>query len=457
MLRLFYLSLLLLNPLAAAEFTANVMAPLWVTDNARFRQQLAIAKAIGVDAVSVDVWWGKVEANGDQQFDWQYYDNLFTDIREAGLDIVPIMALHQCGGNVGDDCDIPLPHWLWQHFHAHGVSTADLQYKSEYGYQSVETLSLWADTWVVPQYIEFMQAFAERYAAIASDIQEVNVSMGPAGELRYPSYNSHDQGKTSYPGRGGFQAYSALAVADFQHAMQQKYQHLAALNIAWQQQLNSFSEVMPPSDAAQFVSSGAMYQSQYGRDFTRWYHQALLNHGKRVLGAAEQGLKALPENIPLGYKIPGIHWKMAAPDFSRRSAEIAAGLIDSASGFDADNGFGYAGIVALAQHNMPGQRAIVLHFTALEMADNAQSDSYSLAKTLVHWVGAEAVKQGVTVKGENALAAGVLHETGWANIRDALASGGYQGLTILRIEQVTADALGQEQYQQLIKHYKIKR
>ena len=43
------------------DFTANVMAPLKVTDWADFRHDLAAVAAYGVDAVSVDVWWGDVE------------------------------------------------------------------------------------------------------------------------------------------------------------------------------------------------------------------------------------------------------------------------------------------------------------------------------------------------------------------------------------------------------------
>ncbi len=42
-------------------FTANVMAPLKVTDWADFEHDLAAVAAYGVDAVSVDVWWGDVE------------------------------------------------------------------------------------------------------------------------------------------------------------------------------------------------------------------------------------------------------------------------------------------------------------------------------------------------------------------------------------------------------------
>lgn len=54
--------------------STNVMAPLLVTDRGTFQRQLRDVKAMGVDAVSTDVWWGLVEKKADQQFDWSYYD-----------------------------------------------------------------------------------------------------------------------------------------------------------------------------------------------------------------------------------------------------------------------------------------------------------------------------------------------------------------------------------------------
>tara|TARA_R110002126_G_scaffold15570_7_gene63719 strand:+ start:1448 stop:2857 length:1410 start_codon:yes stop_codon:yes gene_type:complete len=433
------------------SFTANVMAPLLVTDRAEFQRQLAVAKQIGVDGVSVDIWWGLVEKAGDQQFDWRYYDGVFSDIRASGLKIIPIMAFHQCGGNVGDDCDIPLPPWIWQHFRQQGVSAADLQYKSEFGNHSAETLSLWADQWVVPQYIEFMQAFAAKYAALAPDISEINISMGPAGELRYPSYNSHDMGLTAYPSRGGFQAYSTLAVADFSRAMQQKYHSIAALNLAWQTEFRLFSQLAPPANADTFISSGAAYNSAYGRDFTHWYQQALLAHGRRMLDTALAAFSNELAAIELGFKVPGIHWKMATVDYRRRSAELAAGLISTAQPFCKDNGYGYSDIVGLAARYANEPRGVVLHFTALEMDDNPAGPGHSLAKTLVGWLGAEAARQQVPLKGENALAGGVTTQQGWNNIDAVFSDSHYRGMTVLRLAQVTDGGLGQRRYQQLIK------
>ena len=108
------------------------------------------------------------------------------------------MSFHKCGGNVGDDVTIPLPSWLWTHF---SLPEQDLKYRSEQGNYSSDVLTLWADRTVKDEYREFLAAFQEHYGSKADSITEINISCGPAGELRYPSYNSHDTG-TGYPHPG---------------------------------------------------------------------------------------------------------------------------------------------------------------------------------------------------------------------------------------------------------------
>ena len=151
-------------------FTANVMAPLWVESSqwAGFEAQIQTAKEYGVDGVSVDVWWGKVET-ADQVFDWSYYDTMFAKIKSRGLKVVPILSFHKCGGNVGDTCNIPLPSWLWTKYQGRTLNgvTLDangLKYKSEQGNYSTETLQVWADGLVSGEYAAFATAFKNRYS-----------------------------------------------------------------------------------------------------------------------------------------------------------------------------------------------------------------------------------------------------------------------------------------------------
>lgn len=437
-----------LSASASGVFTANVMAPLRVTDWNGFRNQLSIAKSMGVDAVSVDVWWGDVEGAGDQIFDWSYYNTIFSEITNAGLDIVAIMSFHQAGGNVGDNYTSLLPAWIWNHYTAQGISADDLKYVSETGASSAEYIALWADDYVISEYIEFMNAFEAQFASYAADIDELNISGGSAGELRYPSYNAHDWG--AYPNRGTLQAYGRLAVEDFQDAMVAKYGNLAGINAAWGSSLTSVSQIGPPSNTSHFFSSYDYQDIQYGRDFFDWYNQSLVDHGRRLIQAAIDAFDNQMSGIELGIKIPGIHWTMGDPNYPRL-AELTAGLIrSSTNNWIPATGHGYASIVSAAAG---WGRHVNLHFTCLEMGNDNWAPAYSRAQDLVFWVADAAAQQGVSIKGENALAGGVTNHTGWNNIENALTWASYSGLTILRMEQVTWNAIGRSRYEHVIQNY----
>ncbi|MFT5756298.1 MAG: beta-amylase [Alteromonadaceae bacterium] len=430
--------------------STNVMAPLVVSDWVTFDQQLVTAKAMGVDAVSVDVWWGKVERAGDEVFDWSYYDTLVQHIENAELNWVPIMSFHQCGGNVGDDCNIPIPSWIWSHYN--GTSADDMKYLSEQNNTSIETVSLWKDTLVVSQYTEFMNAFENHFANKAFMTDEINISMGPAGELRYPSYNSHDTG-SGYPTRGAFQSYSTPAKADFRLWTSAKYGSIGAINSAWGTALPNTAAINPPSNADFFISNGDQYNSQYGRDFIRWYHESLKSHGIRMMDAAMVAFNDAFASKELGYKIPGVHWQMGTPSNYSRSAEMAAGLIPSDIDLNSDNtAHGYSNIINVAANYQNSSHKVVLHFTALEMNNENFSPQYSKAKDLVFWVANGAAAQGVTIKGENALSGGVSSNVGWDNIENSFSFASYSGLTVLRVGDVT-NGTGKSRYSSFIKDF----
>ncbi|WP_432667547.1 family 14 glycosylhydrolase [Wukongibacter baidiensis] len=417
------------------EFTSNVMAPLYVSDWGSFEYQLSMAKDIGVDAVSVDVWWGDVEKQGDNQFNWSYYDQIFSKIKDSGLKIVPIMSFHQCGGNVGDDYTSYLPSWVWSKYRGktykgRTLDWDDLKYKSELGNTSAEYLSLWIDDLVKSEYIDFMNSFEDQYSAYANDFIELNISCGPAGELRYPSYNAHDEGNTysGFPNKGYLQCYSDLAQDDFRSSMIEKYNNLQGINASWGTTLMDESQIKPPSNGGEFFyGSGKAYlDSEYGRDFIEWYNKELADHGKNMITYAGQAFDDELGNIKLGIKIPGVHWQINNQNYPR-TAEICAGIVNT--DFSQQNGYGYNPIIEMIKSF--GDK-VILHFTCLEM-DNGNGDQTSAAKTLVGWVGDAAHSKGVEIKGENALAGGNDNEQFWNNIKDAIDDHYYNGITILRI------------------------
>lgn len=475
LLIIFILSTSILS--ASDQFSTNVMAPLHVMnyndpkvfeipdDWNSFENELAIAKSMGIDAVSVDVWWGDVEKDGDELFNWSYYNDIFSRIKNAGLKIIPIMSFHQCGGNVGDTYTSTLPAWIWNKIKK-DLTVEDMKYKSELGNYSDEYVTLWADDRVLYQYKEFMDAFILFcYENVYADnIEEINISCGPAGELRYPSYNSHDWvydletgnlwelkdqngniilrgDRTNWPHRGALQCYGKLAASDFRRQMKIKYyDDIESLKTAWGKHadgLTSFDQIALPNEGTDhgypdgkifnadvFFSSGDYYKTEYGKDLIEWYNNSLVNHGRRMISTAKKSFNDKKfRKISLGIKVPGIHWQMGTLGETQapmpRAAEITTGLLNLSNDFmnsfdlvsDEDtNGHGYANIISVCNNH---HRKVVLHFTCLEMGNNQfegmgeTPNQYSLAKALVGWFATEAYRQNVTLKGENALSGGL--------------------------------------------------
>ncbi len=440
------------------DFTANVLAPLKVTDFAAFEEDLKIVADYGVDAVSVDVWWGDVEGQADNRFDWSYYDRVFDLITANGLEIAPILSFHQCGGNVGDDYTSLLPSWLWpkyanRSYRGIPLGPNGLQHRSEQGNYSPETVQGWADQIVENEYRDFTRAFVRQYGErYADDVVEINISLGPSGELRYPSYNSHDVG-TGYPTRGGLQSYSALAVRDFQDTTLRKYRNLRGVNAAWGTTYRTRDEIAPPANAEAFFTQRTYLDTPYGRDFVDWYNGSLIDHGERMIETVTQALGRNFRDADIGYKVPGIHWTMTNP-VNPRATEVTTGLIQTSIDLNARaTGHGYQRIIDLANRVDVRGRDVAVHFTALEMDDQNFAPQYSLAKTLVGWFGQYAYDAGVELKGENALNGGLYGEQGWININEAFDRWGYLGLTVLRMSDVS-DGLPRERYAQFIDKYR---
>jgi hypothetical protein len=438
------------DPHAGALNPAAVMAPLDIANDGQmqaFRNRLAEAKAIGVDAVSVDVWWGKVEPGSDQGFDWSYYDRVFGAIRDAGLGIIPILSFHKCGGGPGDDCNIPLPDWLWNHFAGAGLSATDLQFESETGRVQDDAIAPWAtaNPAVLEEYRELMRAFAAHFAPFAESFVEINLSLGPTGELRYPAYNGADN--WSYPDRGNFQAYSRPAGEAFRAWALERFGGLAGVSARWGVPLADVDAIRVPGGelpdgsgrrAQTFVDDNDHMDTQYGRDFVDWYNQSLVDHGRRLLLAADETLVDAMESIPLGVKLPGIHWQIMDCAPRPRIAEVTAGLLRTSLNLnERADAYGYAPILDMLAEVKTGiGRELVLHFTAAEMDnDPVCGNGNSRAEALVFWISQGATDRGLTHKSENALACVDTpgDDRSWDQIRNVFTYAPYQGFTLLRL------------------------
>ena len=464
--------------------TVGLMAPLIVGDPSNLNCEYSVEKWAEFRSwldfkkngkrqptyISVDVWMGLVNPE-ENVFDWSYYRQLFTTIIEYGFKIVPIMSFHQCGGNIGDTVYQPFPAWLWKKMAAAANVTdiSDLKYVSEYGNASIEYPSAWAIHLALPSFKQMMSEFQSQFADLTAHICELNVSCGPAGELRYPSYNSHDandpnhsEGNVAgYPFRGTLQCYSRPAKASFLAYVLTKYETVEKVAAAWGRDVSTLpAMIIPPADTATFFGSNEARHTQYGRDVFDWYNETLFGVGRLVIGAAIEVFGsegAAYAGIDIGAKVPGVHWGMGEivdgiVKLGNRFPELTAGLIRTSdnSWFSDEEGRGYRPIIALfkeLQATSPRSR-VVVHFTCLEMADGREgADKQSLAHSMVCFFGSEAVRQGVVAKGENALNFTLAAADAWDNMRSVLkpsVNGLYSGLTILRVSDVQEGTASEE-------------
>ncbi|CAI7790773.1 unnamed protein product, partial [Closterium sp. NIES-53] len=351
-----------------------------------FRASLTALKSAGVEGVMMDVWWGIVEREGPGRYDWSAYKELVSLVKEAGLKVQAVMSFHQCGGNVGDHCMIPLPPWI----HEAIDKNNDIVYTDRAGRRNREYLSLGCDDLPVLQgrtpiqaYSDFMRSFRDAFSEdLGSVITEIQVGMGPAGELRYPSY-PEGNGMWQFPGIGEFQCYDKYMLSSLRAAAEANGKpnwglggpHDSGYYKQWPQETGFFHEF-------------GNWNSQYGHFFLQWYSEMLIQHGDRVLSSASSIFRGT--NTSISGKVAGIHWHYGTKS---HPPELTAGYY---------NTIFRDGYIPLAR--MFARHGAVLNFTCIEMKD-AEQPWYALCSPegLLRQVAHAAHVAGTRVSGENAL------------------------------------------------------
>lgn len=336
-------------------------------------------KAGQVDGFMVDVWWGITEAK-PQEYSFNAYLDLVQIAEEIGLKVQFVASFHQCGGNVGDDCYIPLPDWV---SNAKGIWYKD----SPHGNENKEYISLFADHVKLPDGRTPIEAYRNWFDALAvafadylgSTITTVQVGMGPAGELRYPAYVERFGWK--FPGIGKFQCWDDHALANLRS------------------QPSALPGQTPPTDAGGYNSKPSDnyfwqggYTRVYGKWFLDWYFQSLKNHGRDVL---QQAAEALGHLVPLAGKVAGIHWWYKHPS---HAAEGTAGY------YNTNRRDAYSELASLFSEIQTTYGSISMDFTCLEMKGADQVfEAVSSPEELVKQMVSATKDAGVLFSGENAL------------------------------------------------------
>uniref|UniRef100_A0A1D1ZJD4 Beta-amylase n=1 Tax=Anthurium amnicola TaxID=1678845 RepID=A0A1D1ZJD4_9ARAE len=348
---------------------------------------LQALRSAGVEGVMLDVWWGVVERERPGDYDWGGYAELLDMAQRHGLKVQAVMSFHQCGGNVGDSCTIPLPRWVVEEIDR----DPDLAYTDQWGRRNYEYLSLGCDTLPVLKgrtpvqcYSDFMRAFRDRFhSLLGTTIVEIQAGMGPAGELRYPSYPELN-GTWKFPGIGAFQCYDKYMLSSLKAAA------TAAGKPEWgytgPTDAGGYNNW--PEDTPFFRREGG-WSGPYGEFFLSWYSQMLLDHGERVLSSASALFLDVP-GLKVSVKVAGTHWHYGTRS---HAPELTAGYYNTR---------GRDGYLPLAR--MLAQHGAVLNFTCVEMRDHEQpGEAQCGPERLVRQVGMAAKEAGVRLAGENAL------------------------------------------------------
>jgi len=346
--------------------------------------QLTQLKTTGIDGIMTDVWWGLVESQPGQ-YNWSAYKDLIAVVQKANLTVKVIMSFHSCGGNVGDSCNIPLPSWVLE------VGKADpgIFFTDREGHIDCEYLTFGVDNeplfapnnrTAIQMYSAYMKSFQQTFAQyLGNTISEVQIGMGPAGEMRYPSY---PLSLWTFPGVGEFQCYDRYLLKQLAAAAAKAGQ--PDWGLAGPNNAGTYSNM--PSQTGFFSNGYENFASSYGQFFLGWYANTLIQHGDSILGEARS---IFGSNVHLAGKVAGIHWLYKDPS---HAAELTAG-------YKNDLGQGYAPITAMfAKHGA------MIDFTCLEMRDSEQPASCMCApEELVYQTLKAAQASNIGYEGENAL------------------------------------------------------
>ncbi|XP_061362278.1 beta-amylase 1, chloroplastic-like [Gastrolobium bilobum] len=261
--------------------------------------------------------------------------------KRHGLKVQAVMSFHQCG---------------------------DLAYTDQWGRRNYEYISLGCDTLPVLKgrtpvqcYADFMRAFRDNLKHLLGDtIVEIQVGMGPAGELRYPSYPEQN-GTWKFPGIGAFQCFDKYILSSLKAAAEaQGKQEWGSTGPTDAGHYNNW-----PEDTQFFHKEGGGWDGPSWRIFD--------NSG-----------------VKISVKVSGIHWHYGTRS---HAPELTAGYYNTRF---------RDGYLPIAQ--MLARHGAIFNFTCIEMRDHEQpQDALCAPEKLVKQVTLATKKAQVPLAGQNAL------------------------------------------------------
>uniref|UniRef100_A0A7S0N1D2 Beta-amylase n=1 Tax=Pyramimonas obovata TaxID=1411642 RepID=A0A7S0N1D2_9CHLO len=345
------------------------------------RAALRALKLVGVEGVTANVWWGLVEKEGPQSYDWSAYEHLISMLSEEGLKFQCVFAFHQVPDLQGSE----LPPWVMEV--ARGNS--DVLFTDRGGQRSYDCLSFSVDDRelfhgrsALQMYKDLMISFRNQFASeLGGTIADIVVGMGPNGELRYPSYP--EDGRWAFPGIGEFQCYDKYMMEDLaRHA-----ESIGKPEWGHGGPHDAGSYKQWPHETVFFEQENGGWSQEYGQFFLGWYCGRLVEHGRRVSLASQEVFGMYP--VHLLAKVAGVHWWYLSDS---HAAELTAGY------FNTRSNDGYKDMMQMFKEVGFG---VIL--TCAEMQDDEQPEAARCSpERLVDQVVTSAIDNGVPIAGENA-------------------------------------------------------
>lgn len=320
-------------------------------------------------------------------YDWEGYGEIVAMARRCGLKVRAALAFHQCGTGPGDPFWIPLPQWVVEEMD----KDPDIAYSDRFGRRNVEYLSLGCDILPVLRgrspiqaYADFMRNFRDTFRPfLGGIITGIQVGMGPAGELRYPSCPIQ---KLTWAWRtrelGEFQCYDKYMLASL---------NACARKIGIREWANSgpfgASNLMQDPEGTEFFKTDGLWNTPYGEFFLGWYSGMLLLHGERICSETETIFRGTKVNT--SGKVAAMHWHYGTQS---HPSELTAGYYNT-SARD-----GYLPIARIF-----GRYGFTLSCTCFEKqdADEKQMNPLSSPEGLLRQVLLAARNCDVPMEGEN--------------------------------------------------------
>ncbi|KAM1829013.1 hypothetical protein ACFX1X_022235 [Malus domestica] len=340
---------------------------------------LKALKLLGVDGVELPVWWGVVEKEAMGKYEWSGYLAVAEMVQKAGLELHVSLCFH-----ASKQPKIPLPAWVSRL----GESQPGLFFKDRSGQHYKECLSLAVDELPVLNgktpiqvYEDFCESFKSSLAPfLGSTITGISMSLGPDGELQYPSQHRLVKNKT--PGVGEFQCYDENMLRILkQHAE-------AAGNPLWglggPHDVPSYDQ--SPNANNFFKDNGGSWESPYGDFFLSWYSNQLISHGDRLLSLASSTFG--DTEVEVCGKVPLMHswYKTRA-----HPSELTSGFYNTSS---------RDGYQAVAEMFARNSCKIIL--PGMDLSDEHQPrDSLSSPELLLSQIKTACRKHGIEIAGQN--------------------------------------------------------